>query len=72
MNRTLRRRNANWLFGDGKPVAHAGGRALWQVSDLDALVDWKAVPGDPSEAERLLLADFKERFGRLPFANFRS
>lgn len=59
-------------FGSGKPVAHWGGRALWQLDGIwEALIAWKAVASDPYNAERQMIKEFISRFGRLPYANLR-
>lgn len=60
-------------FGLGKPVAHRGGRYLWQVTDsLDFVVAWREFPRgvDPRDEERELLHRFcAAHGGRRPFAN---
>jgi len=56
-------------FGRGEPVAHWGGRYLWQIDKPESLrVAWR-LEVDPVEAEALLLDQFEVEFGRLPFAN---
>jgi hypothetical protein len=56
-------------FGRGEPVAHWGGRYLWQLERPESLrVAWR-VEADPVEAEASLLDDFETAFGQLPFAN---
>ena len=71
--RSLRKRISELVrFGSGEPVGHRGGRALWQLEGIwDAQVAWKAVRSDPSGEESKLIAQFEQRFGRLPYANFR-
>ncbi|MGH8130611.1 MAG: helix-turn-helix domain-containing protein [Steroidobacteraceae bacterium] len=71
--RSLRKRIGELVhFGTGMPVAHRGGRALWQLHGIwDGQIAWKVIKRDPSEAERQLIAKFKAHFGQLPFANFR-
>jgi hypothetical protein len=66
----LRRRLRQLLdFGNGKPVGHYGGRALWQLADSDDyLIAWRPV-SDPRAAETELLSEFEAAFGALPFAN---
>ena len=56
-------------FGQGKQVAHWGGRALWQLSDADDLVVAWRVATDPKAEEAELLATFAEAHGALPWAN---
>lgn len=59
-------------FGAGHKVGHWGGRYIWQLTDSDELlVAWRpARDGQAArEAEAEFVAAFKERFGRLPFAN---
>lgn len=60
-------------FGDGDPVAHWGGRLIWQLADADELlVAWHAltVSTPARELEKLLLAHFaKQHDDQRPFAN---
>ena len=56
-------------YGRGEPVAHQGGRYLWQLAAHDRLrVGWRVDP-DPVGTERELLEMFETELGRLPFAN---
>ncbi len=56
-------------YGRGEPVAHRGGRFLWQIAEHDRLrVAWKLDP-DPVRAEAELLDEFEAALGQLPFAN---
>lgn len=50
---------------------HSGGRAIWQLSEPEALtVGWLQTPvGSATEIEDLLHAEFWMRHGALPFAN---
>lgn len=68
--RSLRIRIAELLdFGAGRPVAHYGGRYLWQVEGSERfLVAWRA-DVDPTRSENRLLRVFSERFGSYPYAN---
>lgn len=58
-------------FGQGKPVAHRGGRYIWQMCDSgDLLVCWKSTRRcDPREMEKTLICEFEGVYGHLPFAN---
>lgn len=59
-------------FGNGKPVAHWGGRLIWQLSDSEnLLIAYKELSDDsPREVEKYLLYKFMARYAdRLPFAN---
>lgn len=60
-------------FGAGDPVAHWGGRLIWQLADADKLlVAWCPISTtQPArDREKSLLARFAERHdGRRPFAN---
>ena len=61
-------------FGQGKAIAHLGGRYVWQLRDHVALrVAWRpaAEDEDPATTEASMLAEFKARHGKLPFANLR-
>jgi hypothetical protein len=70
---TLRDRLKQYLkFGQGKSVAHWGGRFIWQLrNSADLLICWKALPDDdPKSVESELIALFKQQHGgRRPFAN---
>ncbi|MFL5953424.1 MAG: hypothetical protein ACJ76I_04855 [Gaiellaceae bacterium] len=71
--RSLRRRLHEYArFGRGEPIGHWGGRYIWQLADSeDLLVAWRAAQHGQTgaDAESELVAMFKERYGRLPFAN---
>jgi hypothetical protein len=60
-------------YGAGSPVAHRGGRLIWQLADSeDLLVAWHAVTWDETsrEYEKRLLKWFSVlNDGRRPFAN---
>ena len=70
----LRKRISQLLrFGAGANVGHWGGRYLWQLSDADnLLVAWKETPGEnPEQVEKIMLAEYHNRHGALPFANLK-
>lgn len=69
---SLRKRLGQLLhFGAGSAVGHWGGRYLWQLADAeDLLVAWKVITSEsPRDVESRMLIDFKNRYGKLPFAN---
>jgi len=72
-NATLQRRIKAFLdFGGGQPVAHWGGRLIWQLQNSDSLlICWKETPtGNPRAFEKSLIEQFKRTHGgRKPFAN---
>jgi hypothetical protein len=57
--------------GSGDPVAHWGGRYIWQLAGSDELVvAWTRVSDeDPEDLESRLIADFARVHGARPFAN---
>ena len=58
--------------GGGEPVAHWGGRYIWQLEDRDdLLVAWNVTNEDPAVVESRMLDHFVGRYGVLPFANLR-
>jgi hypothetical protein len=60
-------------FGQGRVVAHWGGRLIWQLRDHRSLLfAWLLTPDqDPAAVEARLQAGFVERYGALPFANLK-
>ncbi|MFL0242648.1 hypothetical protein [Mycobacterium sp. SMC-17] len=60
-------------FGAGAPIAHSGGRRIWQLTDhTELLVGWRVTAdADATKIETKMLADFRSHYGRLPFANMR-
>ena len=72
--RTLRIRIRELLdFGSGKPVGHWGGRALWQMKGAEQfIISWRPLPvEDPRTVKARIIAKFKLRFGKRPFANLK-
>ena len=71
--RGLRRRLDEYRrYGAGEPVAHSGGRFVWQLEDRDdVLVAWNATEEAPALVEARMLRDFEHHYGRRPFANLR-
>ncbi len=61
-------------FGRGKPVAHWGGRYIWQLANVrDLRICWKITSGeeDPAIVESELIKEFKTKYGQRPFASAR-
>lgn len=58
-------------YGEGEPIAHAGGRYIWQLKDSsNLLVAWLQTPGqDPKLIEDQFIAEFAQQYGKRPFAN---
>ena len=71
-SRNLRQRVWRFLeFGCGKPVAHWGGRLIWQLKDSrNLLLAWYTDPS-PNQEEKRRLQQFEQKYGQLPFANLR-
>ena len=56
-------------FGTGKPVAHWGGRYIWQLGDSQSLlIAWRSAD-EPRELEKKMIQSFKVTYGKRPFAN---
>jgi hypothetical protein len=73
-NATLKSRLRQYVkFGNGKDVAHYGGRYIWQLKGSDGLVIcWKKIPGgEPRAEEKKLIADFRLKYKVRPFANLK-
>jgi len=71
---TLRSRIEQYVrFGNGKPVAHWGGRYIWQMKDSqDLIICWKpTLDAVPRDIEKALISEFEKIHRRLPFANLR-
>lgn len=68
----LRRRIRQFAdFGAGKPIGHWGGRLIWQLAEPEQLrISWKETPDRvPVEVEAEMLAMFRQKYGKAPFAN---
>src|SRR4051812_4342723 len=68
----LRRRLRQFAdFGSGKPIGHWGGRLIWQLAECETLlVAWRETPGQvPRDVETEMIEDFRNAFGKTPFAN---
>ena len=59
---------------EGEPVAHSGGRRIWQLADQKALlVGWRVTPdADSARIESEMIAQFRDHYGVRPFANMRN
>jgi len=58
-------------FGDGKPVAHWGGRLIWQLSGSENfLIAW-CVTDDPITLKVCMIKQFITEYCQYPFANLR-
>ncbi|HVX28920.1 MAG TPA: hypothetical protein VHA53_00465, partial [Nitrolancea sp.] len=69
----LRRRLDEYRrYGAGEPVAHTGGRYIWQLADSrELLVAWREEPAALA-LEQSLIQSFKAMHdGKRPFANLR-
>ncbi len=69
--RTLRNRlKAYMQFGQGRPVAHWGGRYIWQLrGSSDLVVCWKTTRSTPRDVEKAMILKFEQLYFNLPFAN---
>lgn len=71
---TLRSRTRLLLrFGRSQPCSHWGGRLIWQLKESDQLLlSWLADPVQkPKVLKKAMIADFKAKYGKRPFANLR-
>lgn len=70
--RGLRKRlNEFRRSGAGEPVAHSGGRRIWQLTDhAELLVGWRVTDdADADGTETQMIAAFRDHYGARPFAN---
>lgn len=70
--RGLRKRlNEFRRSGAGEPVAHSGGRRIWQLADhAELLVGWQVTDdADADGTETEMIAAFRAHYGVRPFAN---
>ncbi|NBJ17009.1 MAG: hypothetical protein FNP40_15920 [Dehalobacter sp. 4CP] len=61
-------------FGYGYDIGHWGGRLIWQLEySRDLLIYWRICNEgeNPVEIEKMLIRDFEDRYGKMPFANLR-
>ena len=58
-------------FGKGKNIGHRGGRYIWQLRDSDdLLIAWKTLKDEePKVVESALIDEFRNQYGKRPFAN---
>lgn len=68
---SLRKRlGVYFRFGEGKNVAHYGGRYIWQLKNSkELIVCWKKTDEDPREIEAGLIQEFVRQHKNRPFAN---
>lgn len=58
--------------GFSNKASRRGGKLVWQIQGAhDLLVAWKIIAGDksPKKAEEELMQEFKNVYGKIPFAN---
>ena len=58
-------------YGRGNGNIHAGGRAVWQISDCGLLLLAYEACENAGERERQLLQEYREKNGSYPLANWR-
>jgi hypothetical protein len=69
---TLKSRLKQYLsFGQGKNIGHYGGRLIWQLKDSkDLVLCWKSLSTEePRDVENDLIREFRQLYGKRPFAN---
>ena len=70
--RGLRQRLKQYMdYGRGNGNIHAGGRAVWQISDCGLLLLAYEACENAGERERQLLQEYREKNGSYPLANWR-
>ncbi|MDQ0676567.1 hypothetical protein QFZ36_004193 [Pseudarthrobacter siccitolerans] len=59
------------VAGQGRVHGHSGGEYIWQLADArKLLVAWKVVQGGTEKKlEDAMILAFKDRYGKVPFAN---
>ncbi len=59
------------IAGKGQKNGHSGGEYIWQLADArDLLVAWKVTPaGTEKKLEEAMIFAFKDKYGKIPFAN---
>jgi len=60
-------------FGKGRNIGHWGGRYIWQLENAKNLVvAWKCLSmDDPKREKTKLITEFRNIYGKRPFANLR-
>jgi len=58
-------------FGKGENIGHRGGRYIWQLKNAGKLVvAWKCLStDDPKREKTKLITEFRNIYGKRPFAN---
>ncbi|MET3142515.1 UNVERIFIED_ORG: hypothetical protein ABIB13_002232 [Arthrobacter sp. UYEF2] len=59
------------IAGQGRVHGHSGGEYIWQLADAgQLLVAWKVVPdGTEKRLEAAMILAFRDKYGKVPFAN---
>jgi hypothetical protein len=59
------------IAGQGRNHGHSGGEYIWQLADAkELLVAWKLVQGGTEKKlEEAMILAFKDKYGKIPFAN---
>ena len=59
------------IAGQGRKHGHSGGEYIWQLADArDLLVARKVTPGGTEKTlEEAMILAFKDKYGKIPFAN---